>query len=280
MSLRSLISTVCGVLLLCHVSTAALPFPSSPDWKPLSDTVSYTTVNLWEHNDGAADQYIEYGMQYCAVGEFQTGNISFSVEVYDMGDILNAFGIYQVKSRGIQSRIKIGVESAVTLPSQCMMFKDKYFVIIYVFTGVLSETQAESLLTVTAAALPGTGQLPEALKLLPEINQLPHSSGYSRSAYAGVPGLNNCLFASYLDSSGETYQYFVIIPLDSIPAAQLFESLQDWQTQTAHGISFKYRPLSGKEFIGVAVSDRYLKGVTGASSPDLLQKRLAFLCRH
>jgi len=278
MFMRFTITAVSSVFLFWHFGAAALPFPSSPDWKPLGDIVLYTPDNLWEHNNGAAEQYIEYGMQHCAVGEFRTGDISFSVEVYDMGNILNAFGIYQLKSRGIQSRIPIGAEASLTLPLQCMMVKDKYYVLFYVFDGLLREALAESLLTATAGALPGSSQLPEVLRLLPEKNQIPHSTGYCRISYEGLSDLNSCLFASYQDGSGETYQCFVIIPLDSVPAAQHFESLRGWQTQTKPDLLFKFRPISGMAVVGVTLNKGYLKGVTVKPDPGLLQKRLSSLC--
>jgi hypothetical protein len=278
MKLSKLILT-CWLYLIAAAVNAA-DFPSSPDWQPLSDISTYRPDNLWEYINGAADQFIDYGMQICSVGEFKSGDVSFSIDIYDMDQPINAYGVYATESRGIETRLHLGSEAAISLPSQCLMFKDRYYIKVYVFEGQLTKPVAESILSAISDGLPGKNNIPAVLDLLPASGRIAGSEGFTRIGYLGLSDLRNCLFASYTDQSGETYQYFFMLLSAGEDAAQIFAALAPaWKAEEWDGPPLKIRKIPYQGFAGIMLSEKGLTGVSNAASSELIRQRLSVLLK-
>jgi hypothetical protein len=75
-----------------------LPEASSLEgWRIAEGPTPYTPETLWEYLDGGAPRYLAYGLVRMVHVRYQLGDdplSSISVEVYDMGSELGAFGIY------------------------------------------------------------------------------------------------------------------------------------------------------------------------------------------
>jgi hypothetical protein len=264
-----------GILLIFSAAASAFDFPSSPDWESLSEIAYYHPENLWEYINGAADQFIDSGFQSCSVGEFKNQEVSFSIDIYDMAEPMNAYGVYMTESRGIEARFIIGSEAAVTLPSQCLMFKDKFYIKVYAFEGQLKTDLANHILTVIAEALPGEAVMPAMLGLLPHKNRIPGSEGFTRIGYLGLSELKNCLFASYSDKSEETFQYFFILPAVGENDKRIFESLPiSWKTEEWSGAPLKIREIPYQGFAGIMRTEKGLVGISNSALPETVRQRL------
>ncbi len=77
---------------------ALLPGPNAaPGWVRGGDARCYSPDALYEYIDGAADLYLSYGFKQAVVGDYVKsgeGEHWITVDVYDMGAPLHAFGIY------------------------------------------------------------------------------------------------------------------------------------------------------------------------------------------
>ncbi|MEJ2628983.1 MAG: hypothetical protein P8078_10545, partial [bacterium] len=69
-------------------------FPSLPGWQQVGEVKMYHSDNLWEYINGAADHFISYGFEELTYGDISKDELTVTVNVYDMGSVLNAFGIY------------------------------------------------------------------------------------------------------------------------------------------------------------------------------------------
>jgi hypothetical protein len=265
------------VMVILTISTAALAddFPEIHGWKSIEEVMYYGPDNLWEYINGAADQFIDYGFQSMSMGEFSAESIAVSIDIYDMGKPLHAFGVYATESRGITERYSIGAEAAIVPPSQCLMFKGKYYVKIYAFEGELSLTSGKDLLHEIASALPGTTALPAELDLLPKKGQIAGSYGYTKLGYLGLSELKNCAYATFKESDGQEFQYYKIIPSPDETEKDILSNLgKNWQKMDMDGYSVYYRTIPYQGMTGLVITTAGIFGVTDAQDREILLQRL------
>ncbi|MDZ7318533.1 MAG: hypothetical protein ONB11_05220, partial [candidate division KSB1 bacterium] len=177
-----------GLLMLCSPILGD-DFPEIPGWQPLSEVTSYDAENLYEYIDGAADQFLDYGFRRLQTRDFAVDSLKLTVEIYDMGSQLNAFGIYQAERPPDAPGLTWGTEAIVSPPFQCLLLKDVYYVKVNVFEGELSDSSGSRLLAAIAAALPGKADFPAELQWLPTKNMIAGSAGFTRVRFLGVPEL-------------------------------------------------------------------------------------------
>lgn len=271
------------VLIILTVMCAAAAgddFPNIPGWEPSSETMHYTADNLWEYINGAADQFIDYDMQDLKVQEFKNDSMAISIDIYDMGEPMSAFGIYTIESRNIEPRLAIGTEAVTTPPSQALMLKGKYYIKIYAFEGELTHTKGEAVLRSIAQSLPGDNTLPRELTYLPSGNQIEDSPGFTRKGYQGLAELNNCLFADYQPAEGEKFQYFITFPAEGETNEQVLEKLgPKWQNTKLDKYMVWFREIPYQGYIGIIMTHSAIFGASGVHNMDALLNKLEIFAR-
>ena len=264
------------IILVLNVSTiTANDFPEFSNWKTLSEVMYYNPDNLWEYINGAADQFIDYGFLTVGVGEFETEGVQFSVDIYDMGNPLNAFGVFATESRGVKNRYDIGTLAAISLPSQALMFKGKYYIKIYAFEGELNESSGKIFLKDIAEKLDGSTELPAVLQKLPGSDKINGSEGFTRLGFLGLSDLKNCLYADYMDENGEKYQFFLVKPEKDRTDKETFENIdKGWKALEWQQNKVKTRKIPYQGITAVILLPGGLYGVSNAATPDIALERL------
>jgi hypothetical protein len=82
---------------------ALLPAPPEFFGKPGAPAKFYST-DLYHYLDGGADAYLDYGLVALIHREFKAGSVDLTVDIYDMGDPLRAFGIYSAERSPVPRR--------------------------------------------------------------------------------------------------------------------------------------------------------------------------------
>ena len=79
--------------------------PAAPEFfgKPGAPAKFYST-GLHHYLDGGADAYLDYGLVAMVHREFKAGTVDLTVNIYDMGDPLRAFGIYSAERPPVPRR--------------------------------------------------------------------------------------------------------------------------------------------------------------------------------
>ncbi len=260
--------------------TTADDFPKFSHWKGLTEVVHYTPDNLWEYINGAADQFIDYGFLTVGVGEFETNGIQFSVDIYNMENTLNAFGVFSTESKGVKDRYKIGTQAAISLPAQALMFKGKYYIKLYAFEGEFTENSGMSILNEIANNLTGNETMPTELKSLPETGRIMGSEGYTRLGFLGLSDLKNCLYADYLDKDGEKYQYFSVHPDQDQTFKEIFDNYgTDWDSQELNKYPIKFKKIPYQGMTALILLPKGLYGVSNAPSIQVVFERLKLVTK-
>ncbi len=271
--MRNIHVLIC-VLVLSASALQAFDFPSIPGWKPVSDVMSYTSENLYEYIDGAADQFIAYGFVELLSRDLAAESLQVTVDIYDMGELLNAYGMYKTERPRDEATLAIGSEAFVAAPYQALMFKGNYYVKINAFEGEISVENITPLLKALAATLPGTPGFPEQLGQLPTAGKIPDSEGYARQAFLGLAELNRCLYAFY-EAEEREFRYFIVLP-EGKSSSDIWQELEKKWRRIEHdkrAVLFREVPYIG--MVGIMRLGEKMIGVSDCNDQAELLARLS-----
>jgi len=230
----------------------------------------FTEETLFDHINGEAELYFPYGFDSLAtaryVGKAASGS-EIAVDVYRMGSLLDAFGIWSNYRKADTPGCALGADCVLS-SSQMLFYQDRYFVRLQA-TGTPTPAQESFIACGRALAqkLPQGKGRPGELELLRVRGVVPKTERYIPQSLLGYPFFRRGLTAE-ANLAGQRAQVFVVIE-DSAAAARkafdqylasLKESGRDAKlTGTGDRISLDGSdPLYGK--VIVEQSGRYLIG--------------------
>lgn len=247
-------------------------FPVVEGWSQVGEVLTYDADNLWEYINGAAELFIEFGVQTCRTADLVSGDVTVTVDLYDMGTPLNAFGVYEREKPGGGIMVPGATAGVVSPPYQALLLKEGTYVKVNTFQGELTEGSALQLLQALAAALPGGTTPPPELDLLPSEGMVPGTEGFEPLAFLGQADLTDCLYAEYSMEGEASWQGFVVLPS---AAASVWEGLSgSWDSVEHNGaeVFFTEVPYSG--FVGVMRRGDTVFGVAEAQDQAQMLTRL------
>jgi hypothetical protein len=222
-------------LLILHVPLLALaavdmeellpPVSCGSDWKIEGKLSFYDRETLSDRINGEAELYFPYGFDRMAAARYdpvkKTG-AGMDVEIYRMGSLLDAFGMYANYKQKEGRALGVGAESNLS-GSQLFLYQGRYFVHLQV-TGndsAVSDTLAECAKTV-ASRLPGDKKRPPELSIFnrPEISI--GTERYLPQSLLGYDFLNRGIMADTV-LTGTNLQIFLLLGTTTDSASAAFE---------------------------------------------------------
>jgi len=252
----------------------AAAFPRPAGWQAAGEILDLGPDDLWRHINGAADQFLAYGFRNLREGELAAGEARVTVGIYDMGDPLNAFGIYAAERSPDRADLGVGAASQASPPWQWLLLKDRFYVKVDKLAGDLPEADGAALLAALAGGLPGGDSLPAAFDALPAERRVPASEGFTRAAFLGLDELARCVHAEYAGEDGAAWTVFLMLPEGDEAPADLLDGLGDaWRKGKGRaGKRARVREVPYRGLVAVRAADGGLLGVTGLDSErDLLE---------
>ena len=111
--------------------TLLVPKETPDGWLAKGAPQAFTKETLFEHINGQADLFLQYGFERSIFVDYRSKNASedkIDMDIYDMGNVLQAFGIF---SRFRQDDLSAGIGLDSYLDDRYAFFyKGKYFVVI------------------------------------------------------------------------------------------------------------------------------------------------------
>jgi len=173
--------------------------PQVEGWKLAEKPKHYTHDNLFDYINGNCELYFSYGFQGLVSALYSNSrdpNKTVTIDIYDMGSPLNAFGVYSSMSHPDLTFESIGCEATVS-PLQVKFWQDRYEVEINSGTTEGDpETMVRSMAKNTSENLPGCQLLPQ-VSWLPEKDQIAHTLKYVADGFLGQGFLPGGLEAVY-----------------------------------------------------------------------------------
>ena len=248
-------------------------FPEVEGWMQSGEMSIYDAENLWEYINGAAELFIDYGVETCHTSDLSSGNVSVTVDLYDMGTPLNAFGVFNLESSGRGEALQGAVEAVVFEPYQALLIKGSIYVKVDVYEGELNSAIGKELLKAIADELPGQTSYPQELGLLPDEYRIAGSEGYQARGFLGLTELRSCIYAEYAVSNDETWTAFVV-PSSSGVSSLWTDLTGKWESLEHNGSTVLYRKIPYRGLVGVIQTEQGIEGVSGAADQEELLRRL------
>lgn len=194
-----------------------LPVPACGAGWPMDGKVAlFDKETLSDRIDGEAELYFPYGFDLLAAAHYaREGNpqLAFDADVYRMGSLLDAFGMYANYRHADDDDAGVGAEGAVS-PSQLFFYQGRYFVRLQA-TGSANPERAAFIACARAIARalpPGTAKPAELdAFLIPGVER--KSVRYVAQSLLGYDFFRRGLMADAL-LKGEPVQLF-LMPEDS-----------------------------------------------------------------
>jgi len=109
----------------------ALPTPACiVDWPMDGKVTLFDKETLFDRINGESELYFPYGFQALAFARYVNKNnlqAAFDADIYKMGSLLDAFGMYANYRRKDDMDVNVGAEGTAS-SSQLLFYQDKYFV--------------------------------------------------------------------------------------------------------------------------------------------------------
>lgn len=182
-----------------NVSSLRSLLPEVDSWKFSEAPQNYFPETLFEYINGAAEIYLAYDFAELIVGQYEKGNSehSLSIEIYDMGNEKNSFGIYSAERFQDSNFISIGNQGYLE-EGTLNFIVGKYYIKLLCFD---CEEESDKLLMVFSQEIvkrvKDKGHLPPLLGLFPEEGLIQNSEKFILRNFMGYSFLHDGYLANY-----------------------------------------------------------------------------------
>lgn len=235
------------------------PNGSVAGWRKRAPIAFYDRDTLYNYIDGQADAFFVFDFRACAAVDYvkdSAGKASVTVDVYDMGQDKDAFGMYASERYGAKE-VPIGTRGYVEA-DHVNFWKGRYYVKV---SGTGLGAGAKPTLTAfakqVAARISGPAVMPAVLKALPK-GWITGTERYVRRNVLGLNFLNDGVAADYAIGRARA-TLFVIKHPSPQAAARTMARFRAYE-QRSGGT----KPLSGVGDEAFTAKDRYLKTIAAA----------------
>lgn len=181
------------------VSSLHFLLPDVVTWKIPEAPQDYFPEILFEYINGAAEIYLSYDFKELTVGQYEKGdsNASLIIEIYDMGNEINSFGIYSAERFPDSQFISLGNQGY--LEEETLNFiVGKYYVKLLCFDS--GEDSADFLKLFSQEVVKRVkdkGTLPSALAFFPKQGLVRNSEKFILRNFMGYSFLHSGYLANY-----------------------------------------------------------------------------------
>ena len=194
----SICLTVTGNLLSGTSNIESLVPKEPPDgWVEIGAPQVFTRKTLFEHINGQADLFLQYGFERSIFTVYQKRNSSqekIDLDIYDMGDVVQAFGIFS-RFRQDDHSACIGLDSYLD-DRYALFYKGKYFVVVQATES--SPSSLKQLAKMIESRITDSSLPPKEIGYFPKRGLKPGSIEYYPQGLMGRQFLKKGFKATYL----------------------------------------------------------------------------------
>lgn len=236
----------------------------------------YNRDNLYEYIDGEAELYLTYGFRELLSQVYAFDDTVLTVDIYDMGSPLNAFGLYSNYRHPDYDYAPIGTEAIVT--DYGIRFYRAEIVVDITQSDVSSRIHeaARKIAKSISTKIGGKADPPQLLNHLPVDGRVAKTLRYIPRNMLNQDFLKSGLEARYRLRSGDEVTTFIVIFETAGDAISGIASLEEYFIESGERV-VDHPALQEKGFsvqtqyqggMLVSVVDRYLLGIRDLSSPE------------
>jgi len=163
----------------------------------------YDSATLYQYMDGAADAFQNYDVRALFHQDLKAGPVDLTVDIFDMGALENAFGMYAAERSPRYDFVAIGAEGYRN-EGILNFFQDRYYVKLAGF-GEGADAVLQQFATAISERVGGNKGFPALLRKLPDEHREARTEQYLRKDPLGHPFLSPAYQAVYgLDGAQST----------------------------------------------------------------------------
>ncbi len=193
-------------------------------WIAPLDIKRFDKDTLYEKIDGKAGMFLSYLFAELRFGTYQKPDSggAFDVYLYDMGEPVNAFGVYRLE-RSPDAKVRPLGREGYTSGASVFFWKGKYYVNVLGPSDAPGAAEAaEQLASAIEKAIADDGSPLWAATVFPKADQRPGSLTYKSTDALGHSFLRQVFLAEYV-TKGTTYQLFIHRARDAAAAKAIFD---------------------------------------------------------
>lgn len=185
----------------------------------------FTEDTLFDHINGEAELYFPYGFDTLATARYAKKTAAgspFVADVYRMGSLLDAFGIYSNYRKAASPACDVGADCYLS-SSQLLFYKDRFFVKLQATdTPTPGQDVFMACGRAIAAKLPSGTNRPAELDILNMQGISPKTERYIAQSVLGYPFFKRGLTAD-ATIDGDRSQVFVVLEISNDAARKAFD---------------------------------------------------------
>jgi hypothetical protein len=175
--------------------------PKVENWKYSEEPMNFIPGNLFEYINGAAEIYIAYDFKELIVGQYEKDKhaekASISIEIYDMGNEKNAFGIYSAERFSESQFIPVGNQGYLEEGTLNFVVGQYYIKLLCFDCGEKSDEILKSFSNRIVSRVKDRGQFPPVLSHFPREGLIQNTEKYILRNFMGYSFLHDGYVASY-----------------------------------------------------------------------------------
>jgi hypothetical protein len=188
-------------------------------WTRSPQVTMFGPSSLWEHINGAAEQYLAFEFQDLATAVYtRAAGGTATVEIYRMADPVHAYGIYAQELSPAAARVAIGVEGRAGKNSLKYWTGDFYVKVVSPSAGAAPQEEVVALARAVSAGLGAPGKPPAQLGWFPTAGLVADSIKFVPADALGQSMFANAFEAKYAGAPDAST--LVIVPFASADAAR------------------------------------------------------------
>lgn len=238
--------------------------PEVSSWHMTEKPESYYPENLFEYIDGAAEIYLAYEFKELIVAQQQKdqSDENVAVEIYDMGNETNAFGIYSAERYPDNQFIKIGIQGYLEEGTLNFLVNRYYVKLLCFECGDQSEQVLRDFSQKIVERVGHVGNFPSLLDAFPSKGIQPNSESFVLRNFMGYGFLHHGYSAKYKVDDLE-FDCFIAEGNDNTDAEEMLQKyLEAKKSQDVRKIDLGYH-IKDKYYHNIYISrvGKWLCGV-------------------
>jgi hypothetical protein len=225
-------------------------FPQIPGWKVQEDERVYTSGDLWELINGAADIFLSYYFQDLHIAEYTKKDLIIRVELYRHNSLENTYGIYTAERMPDYPQVTVGSQGYKSQGVVNFMTGNYYVKIMSAGAEEVDENTLALVAEKVDAQLAQPKGLPEEVKLLPAEGMVSLSDSYIAQNFLGY-GFFRSAFTARYGGQGEIQVFIINLTPEEIQKMleQYKILVKEEKIQQKEGYMIIHDPYNGMVFL-------------------------------
>jgi hypothetical protein len=267
------------VMVMAKAQTDAKLFPGIDGWKNPDSLSTYTSDNLWDIINGAADGYLLYDFEEMTMGDYTKPDGQYiTLEVYRHQTPEDAFGIFSQERPSKANYIDLGGQGYQE-EANLNFFAGRYY--IKIRCSGKSDADAKSVRNLGESIvnlINPASKIPSQVAIFPVEGKVLNSEQYINDNFMGYSFFKNAFVANYL-VKGSTFNIFIISNTSPELSKSMLESLLKNNGKTQGNFQQGIFDIKDKYNGNMKIlwKGKYLCGIYNTADNQIMQDYIALL---